>query len=164
MSRLVADAGLEPEVRHLANSAGALWLEDARHDLVRLGIAAYGLSPEPGVATSDELGLVTAMTVRGRLVMVKQLAEGEGGGKFSAPKNADVGADKLKAATCSAQVTASSGQGSTELLLVSVVSVRSTDGVAVVGTVAFTEASDQDALQKDFSSMSNSMLETQAAG
>ena len=94
----------------------------------------------------------------------KQLAEGEGGGKFSAPKNADVDADELKAATCSAQVTASSGQGSTELLLVSVVSVRSTDGVAVVGTVAFTEASDQDALQKDFSSMSNSMLETQAAG
>ena len=94
----------------------------------------------------------------------KQLAEGEGGGKFSAPKNADVGADKLKAATCSAQITASSGQGSTELLLVSVVSVRSTDGVAVVGTVAFTAASDQDALQKDFSSMSNSMIETQAAG
>ena len=94
----------------------------------------------------------------------KQLAEGEGGGKFTAPKDADVGADKLKAATCSAQITASSGQGSSELLLVTVVSVRSTDGVAVVGTVAFTASSDQDALQKDFSSMSNSMLETQAAG
>jgi hypothetical protein len=94
----------------------------------------------------------------------KQLAEGEGGGKFSAPKNADVGADKLKAATCSAQITASSGQGSSELLLVSIVSVRSTDGVAVVGTVAFTAASDQDALQKAFSSMSASMLETQAEG
>ena len=94
----------------------------------------------------------------------KQLAEDEGGGKFSAPKNADVGADKLKAATCSAEITASSGQGSSELLLVSVVSVRSTDGVTVVGTVAFTAASDQDALQKNFSSMSNSMLETQAAG
>ena len=94
----------------------------------------------------------------------KQLAEGEGGGKFSAPENTDVGADELKAATCSAQITASSGQGSTELLLVSVVSVRSTDGVAVVGTMAFTAASDQDALQKDFSAMSGSMLETQAAG
>ena len=94
----------------------------------------------------------------------KQLAEGEGGGKFAAPKDTDVGADKLKAATCTAQITASSGQGSTELLLVSLVSVRSTDGVAVVGTVAFTSAADEDALEKDFSSMTNSMLEKQAAG
>ena len=94
----------------------------------------------------------------------KQLAEGEGGGKFSTPKNADVGADKLKAATCSAQVTASSGQGSTELLLVTIVSVRSTDGVAVLGTVAFTAASDQDQLTKDFGSMSTGMLQTQASG
>ena len=54
------------------------------------------------------------------------------------PKTADVGTDKLKAATCSAQITASSGQGSSALLLVSVVSVRSSDGVTVVGTVAFT--------------------------
>jgi hypothetical protein len=94
----------------------------------------------------------------------KQLAEGQGGGKFAAPKTADVGTDKLSAATCSAQVTASSGQGSSELLLVSVVSVRKSDGVTVVGTVAFTASSDQTQLQKDFTSMSNSMLETQAAG
>ena len=94
----------------------------------------------------------------------KQLAESQGGGKFSEPKAADVGTDKLDAATCSAQVTASSGQGSSTLLLVTVVSVRSSDGVTVLGTVAFTSASDQDQLQKDFTSMSNSMLETQAAG
>jgi hypothetical protein len=94
----------------------------------------------------------------------KQLADGEGGGKFAAPKTADVGSDKLKAATCSAQITASSGQGSSELLLVSVVSVRTSDGVTVVGTVAFTAASDQDQLQKDFTAMTNSMLQTQNAG
>jgi len=94
----------------------------------------------------------------------KQLAEDEGGGKFSTPKTADVGADKLKAATCSAQVTASSGQGSSELLLVTVVSVRSTDGVAVLGTAAFTASADEDQLQKDFGSMAGSMLRTQAAG
>ncbi len=94
----------------------------------------------------------------------KQLAEGEGGGKFSTPKTADVGSDKLTAATCSAQVTASSGQGSSDLLLVSVVSVRSSDGVVVLGTVAFTSAADEDQLQKDFSSMANSMLSSQAAG
>ena len=75
---LVDDAGLEPEVRHLANSAGALWHPGARHDLVRLGIAAYGVSPSPEVSSSAELGLVPAMTVRARLVMVKQLAGGDG--------------------------------------------------------------------------------------
>ena len=85
-------------------------------------------------------------------------------GSSPTPKTADVGTNKLEAATCSAQITASSGQGSSELLLVSVVSVRSSDGVAVVGTVAFTSSSDQDQLQKDFSAMSNSMLQTQAAG
>ena len=94
----------------------------------------------------------------------KQLAQGEGGGKFAEPKTADVGTDKLKAATCSAQITASSGQGSSDLLLVTVVSVRSSDGVTVLGTLAFTAGSDQDQLQKAFTSMSNTMLETQAAG
>ncbi len=75
---LCAGAGLEPEVRHLANSAGALLLPESRHDLVRLGIAVYGLSPAPDVRTAEELGLVPAMTVRGRLVMTKQIDPGDG--------------------------------------------------------------------------------------
>ncbi|SDU94602.1 hypothetical protein SAMN04488544_2388 [Microlunatus sagamiharensis] len=94
----------------------------------------------------------------------KQLAEGEGGGKFSTPKSADVGTDKLEVATCNAQVTVSGGQGTSNLLLVSIVSVRESDGVTVVGTVAFTSSADQASLQDDFSSMSTSMLESQAAG
>lgn len=94
----------------------------------------------------------------------KQLAEGEGGGKFSTPKTTDTGSDKLTAAVCSAQVTASSGQGSSDLLLVTVVSVRSSDGVVVLGTAAFTAAADEDQLEKDFTSMTNSMLKSQAAG
>jgi alanine racemase len=75
---LAAEAGLEPEVRHLANSAGALLLPGTRHDLVRLGIAVYGLSPAPDVRTSEELGLVPAMTVRGTVVLTKELAPGDG--------------------------------------------------------------------------------------
>ncbi len=85
---LVAGAGLEPEVRHLANSAGALLLRQTRYDLVRLGIAAYGLSPAPDVRTSEELGLVPAMTVRGSVVLTKELAAGDGvsyGHTFVAP-------------------------------------------------------------------------------
>jgi alanine racemase len=75
---LAADAGLDPEVRHLANSAGALLRPTSRFDLVRLGIAAYGLTPAPEVVSSDDLGLVPAMTVRGRVVMGKDLAAGAG--------------------------------------------------------------------------------------
>ena len=41
-------AGLRPEVRHLANSAAAILRPSARFDLVRCGIASYGLDPAPG--------------------------------------------------------------------------------------------------------------------
>ncbi|MGY2873363.1 alanine racemase [Marmoricola sp. URHA0025 HA25] len=75
---LADDAGLTPEVRHLSNSAGALLRPSARFDLVRLGIAAYGLSPAPEVVTGDELGLVPAMTVRGSVVIAKDLEPGAG--------------------------------------------------------------------------------------
>src|SRR3954468_24334863 len=64
----VADAlGLEPEARHLSNSAGSLLRPWSAYDLVRCGIASYGLSPAPDVVTSTELGLVPAMTARARL-------------------------------------------------------------------------------------------------
>jgi alanine racemase len=75
---LADDTGLEPEVRHLANSAGAVLHPDARHNLVRLGIAVYGLSPAPDVVTSEGLGLVPAMTVRGTVVLAKEIAAGAG--------------------------------------------------------------------------------------
>jgi alanine racemase len=75
---LADDAGLRPEVRHLANSAGALLHPSLRHDLVRLGIASYGLTPAPQVVSIEDLGLVPAMTVRGTVVLAKQLAAGDG--------------------------------------------------------------------------------------
>ena len=86
---LSEDAGLRPEVRHLSNSAGALLHPDARHDLVRLGIASYGLTPAPDVVTEEALGLVPAMTVRGVVVLTKELAAGDGvsyGHTFVAPE------------------------------------------------------------------------------
>jgi alanine racemase len=70
--------GLQPQVRHLCNSAGTLLRPGSAYDLVRCGIASYGLSPAPQVATSAELGLVPAMTVRARLAMVKRLPAGAG--------------------------------------------------------------------------------------
>ncbi len=75
---LAEAAGLDPEVRHLANSAGALLHPSLRHDLVRLGIAVYGCSPAPAVVTSEQLGLVPAMTVHGSVVLTKEVAPGDG--------------------------------------------------------------------------------------
>lgn len=74
---IAASAGLRPEVRHLANSAAAVLRPSSRFDLVRCGIAAYGLDPAPGL-TPPELGLVPAMTARARLALVKPIAAGAG--------------------------------------------------------------------------------------
>jgi alanine racemase len=73
----VADAaGLRPEVRHLANSAAALLRPSSRFDLVRCGIASYGLDPAPG--STPDVGLVPAMTARARLALVKAVPAGAG--------------------------------------------------------------------------------------
>jgi alanine racemase len=70
------DAGLRPEVRHLANSAAAILRPSSRFDVVRCGIASYGLDPAPGV--TGDVGLVPAMTARATLAMVKAIAPGDG--------------------------------------------------------------------------------------
>lgn len=76
---VVAEAhGLDPEVNHLANSAGALLRPDTWFDLVRIGIAAYGLSPAPGIVTSEDLELEPVMTARATLVSSKEIGRGDG--------------------------------------------------------------------------------------
>jgi hypothetical protein len=94
----------------------------------------------------------------------RDIAEGTTNGKFQDSKDADVGTARLKAATCVAQVTVSGGQGSTELFLFSLASVRQSDGVTVIGTAYLTPEADSDQLNQDFTSMINSMLRSQAAG
>ena len=94
----------------------------------------------------------------------RDVAEGTSNGKFQDPKDVDVGTTRLKAATCVAQVTVSGGQGSTKLYLFSLVSVRQSDGVTVIGTAYFTPNTDTDQVNKDFTAMMNSMLRSQAAG
>ena len=42
----LAGAGVRPPLRHAANSAGAMWHPASRYDLVRCGIALYGLAPD----------------------------------------------------------------------------------------------------------------------
>lgn len=71
-------AGAHLEVRHLANSAAVLTTPDVHYDLVRPGLAVYGLSPIPEQASSAELGLVPAMTLTARLATVKPMPAGRG--------------------------------------------------------------------------------------
>lgn len=73
-----ASVGIEPEVIHLANTAGALWHPDSRFNLVRVGIGMYGLSPNVKRASSAELNLVPALTLVARLSSVKSVPAGAG--------------------------------------------------------------------------------------
>ncbi len=68
-------AGLTPEVRHIANTAAALTVPEARLDLVRFGGAIYGLSTLPGGAPP---WLRPVLTLRARLAMVKRVPAGTG--------------------------------------------------------------------------------------
>lgn len=76
--RLVEDAGARLEVRHLANSAATLTNPAVHYDLVRPGLAVYGLSPAPQVADSAGFGLVPAMTLEAELATVKPAPAGHG--------------------------------------------------------------------------------------
>lgn len=75
---LAESRGARPEVRHLANSAAALTLGATHFDLVRAGIASYGLSPVPQQVTPADVGLRPAMSVRARLALVKRVPRGQG--------------------------------------------------------------------------------------
>ncbi|WP_111832853.1 alanine racemase [Actinomadura madurae] len=68
-------AGARFEVRHLANSAATLTLPEARFDLVRPGIATYGLTPVPSLGT---FGLRPAMTLAADAALVKRVPAGSG--------------------------------------------------------------------------------------
>jgi alanine racemase len=70
---VAARAGIEPRLRHLANSAATLTLPEAHFDLVRPGIAVYGLSP-----VRESFGLTPAMTLRAAAAGVKRVRAGEG--------------------------------------------------------------------------------------
>lgn len=67
--------GLTPSLRHLANSAATLTRPEAHFDLVRPGVAVYGLNPVPEVPAP---GLVPAMTLRSHVALSKRVHAGEG--------------------------------------------------------------------------------------
>lgn len=68
-------AGVEFELAHLANSAATMSRPDLAFDMVRPGIAVYGLSPVP---QRGDLGLIPAMTVKCAVALVKSIHAGDG--------------------------------------------------------------------------------------
>ncbi|RJO72158.1 alanine racemase [Nocardia panacis] len=69
------ECGLEPERVHLANTPATLLRPDLAFDMVRPGIALYGLNPVPHLI---EVDLRPAMTFQARVIQVKRVAAGEG--------------------------------------------------------------------------------------
>ena len=75
LTAAIENLGVKLRYRHIANSAAAISLPEARYDIVRCGIAAYGLSPGPQLGTTVELSPV--MSVRARVGLVKKVQAGE---------------------------------------------------------------------------------------
>ncbi|MEV6617732.1 alanine racemase [Streptomyces sp. NPDC051051] len=70
--------GVRPEVRHIANSPAVLTLPETHFDLVRPGIAMYGVSPSPELGSAADLGLRPVMTLSASLALVKHVPGGHG--------------------------------------------------------------------------------------
>ncbi|MBC2875930.1 MULTISPECIES: alanine racemase [Streptomyces] len=70
--------GLDPEVRHIANSPAVLTLPETHFDLVRTGVAVYGISPSPEIGTPADFGLRPVMTLTASLASVKRVPAGLG--------------------------------------------------------------------------------------
>ncbi|MFF7096000.1 alanine racemase [Streptomyces rubradiris] len=72
------ERGVRPEVRHIANSPATLTLPETHFDLVRTGIAMYGVSPSPELGTPTDFGLRPVMTLSASLALVKHAPGGHG--------------------------------------------------------------------------------------
>lgn len=68
-------AGLDVGMRHAGNSAVAIAHPRGRYDMVRVGIAAYGVAPSPSLA--GRVALRSAMTVRSEVSFVKRISAGD---------------------------------------------------------------------------------------
>ncbi len=77
----LAAAGHRPPLTHLANSAGAIAFPGSRRDLVRCGIAVYGVAPTRALADTlaDEVGgerLRPVLSLRTRVTYLRDLEAG----------------------------------------------------------------------------------------
>lgn len=75
MREQAAEQGVVFEVAHIANSPAAMTRPDLAFDMVRPGIAVYGLSPIPELG---DMGLIPAMTVKCPVALVRSVHAGDG--------------------------------------------------------------------------------------
>lgn len=71
------DAGLTPDLRHLAATEAAITRPDLRFDLVRVGIGLYGLPASDGIGVAS-LGLRPVMELAGSVAAVRRVPVGSG--------------------------------------------------------------------------------------
>ena len=69
-------AGIDTDSVHAANSAGLLLHSRSHGDMVRAGIALYGIDPVPGSGAGDEL--VPALSLRSEVSFVRSVPAGDG--------------------------------------------------------------------------------------
>ena len=74
---MAAKLGVEFELRHLTASDGTLSYPQAHYDMIRAGIALYGLSPFSDNRAA-EFGLKPVMTAEATVVQTKRVQAGEG--------------------------------------------------------------------------------------
>lgn len=70
------ERGLRPPLVHAANSAAALAFPESRFDMIRPGIAIYGLAPSADVPLPD--GFRPALAFKTQVAQVKEIPPGEG--------------------------------------------------------------------------------------
>ncbi len=91
MERLRA-GGIAPRVAHVANSAASVLRRDTHYNLLRPGLAIYGLPPVPAVREQVELRPV--MTFKTRVLQLKRVPAGVGvsyGHTFVTPRPSVIG-------------------------------------------------------------------------
>ena len=87
IAKLEAEGILPPKL-HLANSAATLSGQNFHYDLVRVGLALYGLYPAPHFRSRVKLKPI--LQVKARITQVKKITAGTGvsyGHKFIAPRD-----------------------------------------------------------------------------
>ncbi len=73
---LLKDAGINPGIVHAANSAAIFRYPQVHYDMCRLGVALYGLSPNPDLDVFPELK--PALSLKARISFIKEPQMGEG--------------------------------------------------------------------------------------
>lgn len=70
--KITADLPIDFKYKHVANSATTLWRDDSGFNMVRLGIAMYGLNPS-GSAIELPYELKTAFSLHSEIVFIKKV-------------------------------------------------------------------------------------------